>query len=137
MALPSQGGFSSFRGGGMYRRRRKRKGVTILFMLVVASGVAWLVWPDKDVTDLPLPIVEATLDSEPVEVVATPPVATPPVITPPVIEEPIERPAIAQAERPIVSTEEVGCIRTSWPPLVADLVRRLSDCWTEEANRHS
>ena len=97
MALPSQGGFSSFRGGGMYRRRRKRKGVTILFMLVVASGVAWLVWPDKDVTDLPLPIVEVTLDSEPVEIVATPPV----------IEEPIERPAIAQAERPIVSTEEV------------------------------
>ena len=78
MALPSQGGFSSFRGGGMYRRRRKRKSVTILFMVAVASGVAWLVWPDKDATELPLPIVDAageiTDNSEPVEVVATPPI---------------------------------------------------------------
>ena len=44
MALPSQGGFSSSRGGS-YRRRRKGKGFTWFVVLLVAVGATWLLWP--------------------------------------------------------------------------------------------
>jgi len=103
MALPSQGGFSSYRGGGMYRRRRRRKSVTWLFVVTMAGCVTWFVWPDNETVDTPQPIVEISSIIEPVEVIATPPIVE---NLPPVIEEHSEIIAVASSDAPDISVEE-------------------------------
>ncbi len=94
MALPSQGGFSSVRRGGMYRRKRGRRGLSWLIVIVVFSGVAWIVWP-SDSTETSEVIQAAQSTSQIIKkpiVIATPPVRaqnqTPRTTETPVIEEP-------------------------------------------------
>ena len=93
MALPSQGGFSSVRRGGMYRRKRGRRGLSWLIVIVVFSGVAWIVWP-SDSTETSEVIQAAQSTSQIIKkpiVIATPPVRaqnqTPRTTETPVIEE--------------------------------------------------
>ena len=94
MALPSQGGFSSVRRGSMYRRKRGRRGLSWLIVIVVFSGVAWIVWP-SDSTETSEVIQAAQSTSQIIKkpiVIATPPVRaqnqTPRTTETPVIEEP-------------------------------------------------
>ena len=72
MALPSQGGFSSVRQGGSYRRRRRSHGTSWLVLFAIAACTTWYLWPEGD--------SESSLDSSiPVtgeaETVATPSMA--------------------------------------------------------------
>jgi len=83
MALPSQGGYSSVRGGNMYRRRRKRSAYSWLLMIGAGVFVTYLVWPDgetsenetivtNDFEEISMPVVE--LPTAPTKVVdMTPP----------------------------------------------------------------
>ena len=94
MALPSQGGFSSVRRGSMYRRKRGRRGLSWLIVIVVFSGVAWIVWPsDSTETSEVIQAAQSTpqIIKKPI-VIATPPVRaqnqTPRTTETPVIEEP-------------------------------------------------
>jgi LysM repeat protein len=94
MALPSQGGFSSLRGGGMYRRRRRRTGVTWLFVGVVIVGLTWMFWPDSEALELPEPMIEISSVTEPI---ATPPVVS--TVSHSEVEEVFEQPVrLAEAE---------------------------------------
>ncbi len=93
MALPSQGGFSSLRGGGMYRRRRRRNGVTWVFVGIVVIGLTWMFWPEGETLNLPEPMIEIST--------VTDPIATPPMV-PPVGEETVKprEIAVATIEKP-------------------------------------
>ncbi len=119
MALPSQGGFSSVRRGGMYRRKRGRRGMSWFIVIVTASGITWLLWPNSStkevvvaqVAEAPeeLPILQESKPSH----IATPPVITelpkPPVVTEresPIIEKPEMVVTVAE-ERPAEVTEHV------------------------------
>lgn len=93
MALPSQGGFSSVRRGSMYRRKRGRRGLSWLIVIVVFSGVAWVVWPnDSTETTEVIQAAQSTpqVIKKPI-VIATPPVRdqnqTPRTTETPVIKE--------------------------------------------------
>ena len=93
MALPSQGGFSSVRRGSMYRRKRGRRGLSWLIVIVVFSGVAWIVWP-SDSTETSEVIQAAQSTPQIIKksiVIATPPVRdqnqTPRTTETPVIKE--------------------------------------------------
>ncbi len=119
MALPSQGGFSSFRSGGMYRRRRRRRGVSWLFVIIAALCATWILLPnDKN---------NETSDSfetpvQRVEQLATPPEIPDPVVTKEqeIIEEPIEvvlapvvnvEPIKDTLETPTISEEPIAQIQ--------------------------
>jgi LysM repeat protein len=95
MSLPSQGGFSSFRGSGMYRRRRRRAGVTWLFVGIVVIGLTWMFWPDSESLELPEPMIEISTVTEPI--------ATPPVLSsvPAIVVEQPERVASTEP-KPII-----------------------------------
>ena len=96
MALPSQGGFSSLRGGGMYRRRRRRAGVTWLFVGVVVVGLTWMFWPDSEALELPEPMIEISTLAEPI---ASPPVL--PTVEVKEVIEPSNRVVVAEPKRVI------------------------------------
>ena len=46
MALPSQGGFSSVRQGGSYRRRRRSHGTSWIILLAIGGLTTWYFWPE-------------------------------------------------------------------------------------------
>jgi hypothetical protein len=48
MALPSQGGFSSVRQGGSYRRRRRSHGTSWIVLLAIGGLTTWYFWPEGD-----------------------------------------------------------------------------------------
>ena len=79
MVLPSQGGYSSVRGGNMYRRRRKRSALSWLLVIGAGAFVTYLVWPEgessernteslatNDFEEISMPVVE--LPSPPTKV---------------------------------------------------------------------
>ncbi len=112
MALPSQGGFSSVRRGSMYRRKRGRKGVSWLIVVVTATGITWLLWPNSSTEDR-AEIAQAPLELPVVEEVKPTFIATPPVIAEkpapklaPIIKEPEVTVAVIE-EEPIQVTEPV------------------------------
>ena len=98
MALPSQGGFSSVRQGGSYRRRRRSHGTSWIILLAIGGLTTWYFWP------------EDTLDTEsdPVITMAgeTNPFATPPKIA----DDPIEIEPTTVVETPIVQEPTVVVI---------------------------
>ncbi len=90
MALPSQGGFSSVRGGGSYRRRRRRKSASWLIVGVIAVGCVWLFWPNGGEELLsPQAMVEVT--NKPATVALPPVVEKTTVTVIPVRETPIPK----------------------------------------------
>jgi lipoprotein-anchoring transpeptidase ErfK/SrfK len=95
MALPSQGGFTSSRGGS-YRRRRKGKRFSWLIAIVIALGASWLFWPSGNDTE---PNTEPRASTN-TEVIATPPVYSRTV-------PPIEKPNFNLAQAPDVPEEVV------------------------------
>jgi lipoprotein-anchoring transpeptidase ErfK/SrfK len=110
MALPSQGGFSSVRRGGMYRRKRGRRGLSWLIVLVTASCITWFLWPSATVEE-PVAIAEVTVPAthEPV-VLATPPVRTqqPAPAKTPIVEAPVVKPRVeVAAVEEVVLEEEI------------------------------
>ena len=114
MVLPSQGGYSSVRGGNMYRRRRKRSAFSWLLVIGAGAFVTYLVWPDgessesdtetiatNDFEEISLPVVE--LPKTPIKVVDN---------TAPVIEDVEEKPepvivVVAEEEAPAPVEEEL------------------------------
>ncbi len=119
MALPSQGGFSSLRGGGMYRRRRRRRSITWIFALVVVGGFTWIVWPDGELTDSVEPSAEL--------IVEPPVIATPPrVMETETVELPKEELVVAEVIEPEPIVEDV--VATIQPiPLVATTSANLEE----------
>jgi nucleoid-associated protein YgaU len=99
MALPSQGGFSSVRRGSMYRRKRGRRGISWFIVLLAASGVTWMLWPN--VSDSTGTLANQSPDqvSGPIETMTPTTIAMPPTIPQVIKEEPTR-----QATNPTVIT---------------------------------
>ena len=119
MALPSQGGFSSVRQGGSYRRRRRSRGTSWLVLFAVAACTTWYLWPDPDSDeglDTPIPIAGDF------EGIATPPkVAEDPTF----VEMPVEQePVVVAVVEELVEMHEPVESSTSLIPLAAT----TSDC---------
>ncbi len=113
MALPSQGGFSSFRRGGMYRRRRRRRGVSWLFAILVAGGGTWVVWPNNNAVEVNEVIAEYPIEMEPI---ATPPVIPVEVVVTKKEEAIVEEPAevvVAPIEEPIPTMQPIPLAATT------------------------
>jgi len=110
MALPSQGGFSSVRQGGSYRRRRRSHGTSWLVLFVIAACTTWYLWPGRDSEsslDSPIPVTGEA------ETVATPSMAArePRVEGPTTnVETPLMVPEEPRKDEPttIVETTEVA-----------------------------
>ena len=77
----------------MYRRRRGRRGRSWFIIVVAASGIAWLLWPNSPTEDVVV-VAEAQMEVPIVEV-ERPSIATPPVI----YQEP--EPSITEPERTV------------------------------------
>lgn len=106
MALPSQGGFSSSRGGS-YRRRRKGKGFTWFVVLLVAVGATWLLWPTSSDDGASNHLAESIDIVTDETVLATPPAYEyPPTPTP--IPIPTPTPTVYTINNPVLpAVEEV------------------------------
>ena len=115
MVLPSQGGYSSVRGGNMYRRRRKRSAISWLLLIGAGAFVTYLVWPDgetsnsetgtivaNDFQEISMPVAELP---DPPTIVAE---ATPPKdeVVEEVIEEKPESVTVAVVEESLAPVEE-------------------------------
>jgi len=107
MALPSQGGFSSVRGGGSYRRRRRRKSASWLIVGVIAiGGATWLLWPSSgEELVSPQAMVEVTNKTE---TVAMPPAAEIPVDRKTVTVIPVRETPIPKVVFPTVAETAIA-----------------------------
>jgi nucleoid-associated protein YgaU len=113
MALPSQGGFSSVRRGSMYRRKRGRRGISWFIVLLAASSVTWMLWPNvADNTDT---LANQSPDqvNEPIETMNSTTIAMPPALPQATKEEPTReasKPAVVTpaAKPPVQVLEEVA-----------------------------
>lgn len=94
MSLPSQGGFSSTRRGGMYRRHKRRRSTSWIIVIVAIASLTWLLWPDDDTTEGGETMV--AVGALP-EVHATPPVH----IRPPEVVE-VVKPVVVEVVKPVV-----------------------------------
>ena len=70
MALPSQGGFSSVRQGGSYRRRRRSHGTSWIVLLAIGGLTTWYFWPEDDLDTDSGTVISMSGDTNPI---ATPP----------------------------------------------------------------
>ena len=70
MALPSQGGFSSVRQGGSYRRRRRSHGTSWIILLAIGGLTTWFFWPEDTRSTDSNSIISMSDDTN---LVATPP----------------------------------------------------------------
>ena len=115
MVLPSQGGYSSVRGGNMYRRRRKRSAVSWLLLIGAGAFVTYLVWPDgetsnsetvtivtNDLEEMSMPVAELP-DHPTIVAEATPPKDE---VVEEVIEEKPESVTVAVVEESLAPVEE-------------------------------
>ena len=101
MALPSQGGFSSVRQGGSYRRRRRSRGTSWLVLFAIAACTTWYLWPDSDSDtsfNAPIPVAGDSGDiATPPKIAEEPSIVRPPTIVEvPVEPEPLEVAAIEE-----------------------------------------
>ncbi len=90
MALPSQGGFSSVRQGGSYRRRRRSHGTSWIVLLAVGGITTWYFWPEDNLGTDSGAVISMAGD--------TSPIATPPKVA----EDPVEIETTNIAETPEV-----------------------------------
>ena len=104
MALPSQGGFSSVRQGGSYRRRRRSHGTSWIVLLAIGGLTTWYFWPEDTPSTDPGSLISMSDDTD---LVATPPkVAEDPVELEPtiIVETPmVQEPTVVE----IVEPEEI------------------------------
>ena len=115
MVLPSQGGYSSVRGGNMYRRRRKRSAISWLLLIGAGGFVTYLVWPDGETSNSETGTIVANDFEEismPVAELPDPPTilaeSTPPKdeVAKEVIEEKLEPVTVAVVEETPAPVEE-------------------------------
>ena len=98
MALPSQGGFSSVRQGGSYRRRRRSRRTSWIVLLAIGGLTTWYFWPEDTLDTDSGTVISMSGDSNPI--------ATPPKVA----EDPVELEPTTVVETPMVQDPTVVAI---------------------------
>lgn len=98
MALPSQGGFSSVRQGGSYRRRRRSHGTSWIVLLAIGGLTTWYFWPEDELGTESANVISMAGD--------TTPLATPPKVA----EDPVEIEPTTVAETPMIHEPKVVAV---------------------------